>query len=481
VTRRGDGYEVVGDTQVELGRRTETGGVFAAWSWDGHELRLENDRYGLFPVFYAAGGDRIAVSDSLVELIRRGDAHRLDVDALNVFHRLGFFLGEDTPLADARALPPSAVLVWKGELSVEGKRELGGHLDLTREEAIAGYAEVFRAAVGRLLTDEPFALPLSGGRDSRHIFLELVAAGCRPEYTLTGRNWRGTQFDTNDDEVARTLSRDLGLRHVEVPRLESRAEAEVRKNLLTHFCADEHAWLVPIGDALVDVEVFYDGLAGGVLSAGDFESPLTAELAAKGRLEELADAILASWGDSPAESLEFGLAEGRSPWELYDLRRQRVVQELEAVAETANPVAHFYFHNRTRREVALAPFGVLGTKAHALCPYIDHDVVAFLLSLPDDLMADGSFHTDTIAFAHPGYADRPYAALRPGTPAPREYRRLLLETVVRGGRTGPSRVPHVAAIKARKLVGSRRGAAYRAINPLWLLYLWQLEDELARA
>src|SRR5262249_7604459 len=143
VTRRGpESFDAVGDVQVELGRPAEGGGVFARWNWDGSRLTLRNDRYGFFPVFYVATGDGIPVSSSLVELIRRRDARRLDLDALNVFHRIGFFIGEDTPLAGVRALPPSAALVWDGELSIEHHRELGGRLELTREEALAAYAEL---------------------------------------------------------------------------------------------------------------------------------------------------------------------------------------------------------------------------------------------------------------------------------------------------------------------------------------------------
>ena len=51
---------------------------------------------------------------------------------------------------------------------------------LTRAEAIEHYASLFRTAVLKREPGGDFALPLSDGRDSRHIFLELCRAGRNP-------------------------------------------------------------------------------------------------------------------------------------------------------------------------------------------------------------------------------------------------------------------------------------------------------------
>ena len=60
-------------------------GIWARWEWDGARLRVETDRYGFMPIFYAAFDDTVIVSPSLVEVIRQGAPRDIDVAALGVF------------------------------------------------------------------------------------------------------------------------------------------------------------------------------------------------------------------------------------------------------------------------------------------------------------------------------------------------------------------------------------------------------------
>src|SRR5439155_1603673 len=76
-------------------------GVFAEWKWDGRRLRVRNDRYGVHPLFYYATANEIAVSTSVARLLAGGAPADFDGDAIAVFLRLGFFVGEDTPFHTA--------------------------------------------------------------------------------------------------------------------------------------------------------------------------------------------------------------------------------------------------------------------------------------------------------------------------------------------------------------------------------------------
>jgi hypothetical protein len=69
--------------------------------------------------------------------------------------------------------------------------------------------------------------------------------------------------------------------------------------------------------------------------------------------------------------------------------------------DAPNPIASFFFWNRTRREIALAPFALLGGRAVVFTPYLDHHLFDFLSSLPLSLLDDQRFHSDTIAQAYP--------------------------------------------------------------------------------
>src|SRR5205085_2976358 len=114
---------------------------------------------------------------SPLRLLLEGAPAELDERALSVFLRLGFFLGEDTAFTAIKALPPAATMRWRaGRLELRGSRPPPPPpADLGRSEAIEQYAALFRASIERCLEPgDDIVLPLSGGRDSRHILLELL-------------------------------------------------------------------------------------------------------------------------------------------------------------------------------------------------------------------------------------------------------------------------------------------------------------------
>ena len=115
--------------------------------------------------------DGSVLSTDLLQLVERGAPTGLDVDALSVFLRLGFFVGDDTPFASIRAVLPPRPGIATARLS--------------RPAAVRGYIDLVRQAIRRRLPTAPFVLPLSGGRDSRHLLYELLDAGCPPGRCVT--------------------------------------------------------------------------------------------------------------------------------------------------------------------------------------------------------------------------------------------------------------------------------------------------------
>jgi asparagine synthase (glutamine-hydrolysing) len=186
-----------GMPSVRLGHRIARGGdnpsdgIFAEWNWDGERLTVKNDRYGVYPLYYFQTGDTVAVSPSLIRLLMEGAPDDLDYDALSVFLRIGFFIGEDTPFKAIRAVPPDVRWEWKqGRLSSIGKYIQGRPLPYSRVQLSEAFQDLFRQSIRRRLpSDENFVVPLSGGRDSRHILLELAEQGVRPNYCITLRHY----------------------------------------------------------------------------------------------------------------------------------------------------------------------------------------------------------------------------------------------------------------------------------------------------
>ncbi|MEZ5427941.1 MAG: hypothetical protein R2747_16845 [Pyrinomonadaceae bacterium] len=392
-----------GDSQVGLGGER---GVFAEWDWDGQRLLACNDRYGFYPLYYAEGEDSLAVSPSIQKLLNLGFSAELDEDALAVFLRLGWFIGEDTAFRAIRALPPGASLVWRDgrmELS-SGGIIIGETKKFSRTEAIERYAALFDRAVEKCLSDDErkTAVPLSGGRDSRHILLALNKLGRKPDACLTVLH--PPPRPDEDVRVASEVCLTVGVEHIPVNQTGTRFRNEIRKNELTGLTVFEHGWYLSLADFIREGwDEIYDGIAGDVLSAGLFLDEERLELYRAGKLETLADRIMEKEAYLPA-LLKAGVYQRLS----RDRAIERLTIELERHSSAPNPVGSFFFWNRTRRCIAVSPFRLIGETVRINAPYLDDELFDFLISLPAETFLDHRFHTETIAAAYPEFAGLGY-------------------------------------------------------------------------
>jgi hypothetical protein len=400
--------------RIERNGTQKPDGIFAAWCWDGKRLQVFNDRYGFYPLFYFLRDGEVAVSTSILRLLAEGAPFEFDEPGLAVFLRLGFFIGDDTPFRAIRAVPPDAMFEWQdGKLEVRGRLIVNKPARISRDDAIDGYISLFRAAIKRRVPpSEDLVVPLSGGRDSRHILLELLSAGYSPRCVTFKReppmrNW--------DAEAASQLAKTLKLDHVVLEQPRSRVNAELRKNLKTQLCSDEHTHYLVLLDYLKErlpALTLYDGIAGDVLSAGSFS--LKAERLAlfeSARFDDLAQNLFAAY--TQRRDHESFLSQLLCPKHYNRFGRALAIshlsQELVKHAAAANPPGSFTFWNRTRREIALVPYSILRGAATVFSPFLDHELYDFLSSLPTSMLLDHEFHTDTIRRAYPKFADIPFA------------------------------------------------------------------------
>jgi asparagine synthase (glutamine-hydrolysing) len=362
----------------------------------------------------------------------------LDFDALAVFLRVGFFVGADTPFAAVRAESPHI--------------PIPAPASLTRDEAIDAFIDTFRQAIAARLPEGPYALPLSGGRDSRHILLTLIEAGRPPSVCVTVEHFppRG-----NDDAaVAARLCARFGIRHVVLPQPVDRIAIERRKNVETEFCTDEHAQFVVLADWLrASTRVTYDGIAGDVLSQSGYLTPEALAVFERGEAKACARFVLDGY---PAMVSESALSRLLVPHVYRQVPRERAIARLtvEIARHLAapNPVASFFFWNRTRREIALSPCVLMrGITVHM--PFLDQGVVNLLSSLPARLLVDRRLHTDAIARAYPHAGAIPYGTPERLVNRPAATRRLaagLARLVVRsrGVLQAGALLPGIAATMA---------------------------------
>ncbi|EYT82315.1 asparagine synthetase moeH5 [Streptomyces sp. Tu 6176] len=435
-----DGVRAEGDKEVRLGHVLDGDpladgpppeGVFAAWSWDGERLRARNDRFGVHPLYYRAGADSLALSPDPLALLVPGEPAALDHDALAVFVRLGFFLGEDTPFAAVRALPPAATLTWSdGGLRVRSAAPPPpGPAAMTRDEAVDGFVDLFRAAVARRLPEEPYDLPLSGGRDSRHILLELCRQGAPPRLCVSGAKF--PPDPGADARVAGELAARLGLPHRVLPRPRSQFRAELTANPGQGMGTLDGAWTLPLLAFLRRRGgLSYDGLGGGELAQNPSIALIRENPYDPAALPELADRLLAA-GRTGAH-VEHLLGPRTARLWSRARARDRLAAELARHAPAAFPLGSFFFHNRTRRSIALAPFALGGDRLLIHTPYLDHALVDHLSSVPHPHQIDGTLHDRALLRAFPEHAGLGFASAVPQ-------------------RHGPSLVAHRLAFLARLL------------------------------
>ncbi len=476
-----------GDLRAEFGHRvpstTDTidDGVYAGWSFKGGRLHLFNDRYGMHPCFYAIENRNDAsvlrVSDCVLRLLAEGVDPEPDHEARSAFLRFGFYLGHDTPFKHIKALPPrAAASVEHGRWSVAGSYTPAPPRDWTEEQAIEAFIEGLRGAIRRRPCDpERAAMPLTAGRDSRHIILELARQGMAPKETLTSNPYPALR-DT-ESEVAGAVARHVGVNHETIEREESLIDLDEERNLRTDLLTDEGTWAEILRPRLKELSpaFAYDGIAGNGLAESKKSGARHARLFAQGRYEELADTLIRQH-EPPGLGIDPFVPRGRE--RAYD--RSRVVERtaglLKECEGEANPVERWYARSRTRREVVLCTTRVFGFVPTYYAPFIDHELYDNLASVPaEDLARFGDIHSKAIARAYPDAADLPYGT--PGSGARFSGRALemadaLLRLGLYAARHRPARTPRVAIWTAQRIADRR---AEKTMPRRFLQYMIQLE------
>ena len=465
-------------------------GIFAEWVWDGEQLLVRNDRYGVSPLFYAEHRGAVAVSPSIETLLGLGVSADIDASALAVFLRLGFFVGDDTPFKAIRAVPPAASFCWAdGTLTVAGGYTIPRAVDVSRRQALDGFISLFRQAMARRLPDDERAVvPLSGGRDSRHILFELCALGRPPRCAVTIPRYPPRASE--DERLAPLVARAAGVPHVLLQQIDGRLEAELTKNRATHLCADEHAWYVPLVEALRTATTVYDGVGGALSVPSRFLSREFLALFDAGRTTELAKRML----DAFALFDERFLASAVAPQFRAATSRERAVArlsgELARHAGAPDPVKSFNFWNRIRRELSLVPYALMRRVPAVYTPYLDRDVYEFMMALSPTILspslasADKSFHSEAINLAFRQHAALPFEdKAAPATNADAHRTRFGRDVArhVLSHAGLPSRVLNRSYVLPRLALAAVR-PQYATSHP-WLpslaLYLFQLDATAA--
>ena len=415
IQKRQNNYFVDGETHCQLGSRFTTPdksqpqGIFAEWQWQDNILQANVDLFGFYNLFYYATDQEIIISPSLIQIIAQGAPRDIDQRMLNLFFRIGYCVDENTPFKHIKVLPPNGHLTWQnGQLSVIGGKQLYAEQPISESQAVDGFIDLFRQAMQRHLNafEGDVILPLSGGRDSRHILLELNHLNRLPKRCVT-LNANPTGLDS-ESQIALQNSQEFNLPHDILSNGGSRFQELYRLFLITHLCADEHAHLLQLRDYFYQQQgVVVDGIAGDVLSRNRKRDKKLHDAYRRQDYETVALSIL----QSHCDVLHFNVEEFLQPYPqfAFDDAVAYLVEVLKQFDDAAHPLTAYQFWNRTRREISLSPMNVLDSAQDMLLPFLDHDLAAFLFSLPYEATGERGFHDRVIEKSYPDYAHIPYS------------------------------------------------------------------------
>lgn len=458
-------------------------GIFVEWEWDGAVLRFRNCRHGHYPLHYHATADTMILSPSLARVLESGAPRDFDDIAVATFLRRGCCVGDDTPFRDIHLLPPHATGEWRPgqglRLTTRPRRIQPRRMDPS--EAMDAFGEVFREAIRRRPPVGEAVVPLSGGRDSRHVLLGLCGAFPGSAVGITQRHLPPRRDD--DATCATLLAEAMGLPHTILDHPPSAIGCELRKNPPMNFATDWSGWFFPVLDHLRGRDCcLYSGYGGDTLARGRKLSPDRVALWQQGRVQELAGLM----AEKRLQDLTLGLLLTPSARARLDKEgvRARLADELGRHLDQPNPDLSFTFDNGLRRRTGPLWFPVSTDQTRVYVPFLDADVHELLASLPHSMMLDTSFHTEVIHRAAPQFREVPFAATsRFDREAPDYFRRFAREMLDYVRTRGDSRFFDLNQVAARLAAAAVTGdgRSLRWWNPFRVLALLQLEETVDSA
>ena len=426
---RGHAVRGTGDTPVlpHLYEEHGTGfvgrlhGMFALALWDGarERLVLARDRLGKKPLLWTRlANGTLAFASELKALLRLpGLPREIDLEAIDAYLALQYVPGDRTALRGIRKLPPGHILVAEGDselIEPYWGAEPAPPSEREEEWLERVRATVHEAVRKRLVADVPLGALLSGGIDSSIVVALMAQASPEPVRTFTV-GFSDALYD--EREHARAVAKRYGTVHEEL---------EIEEDVAATLPRLAAAYDEPLGDeasfptfliaeqARRHVTVALAGDGGDEAFAG-YERYIAHGLAARvpgpaARAGAAAMRVLPAARREPRSFL-FRIARfldvaGAPARERYPRLMEVFPLELRRRLWADSRLAHPVGLEPPRAGIAglqlldLATYlpgdlllkADIASMAHSLelrSPFLDHEVVALGLALPDSLKTRG--------------------------------------------------------------------------------------------
>ncbi|HEU5252378.1 MAG TPA: hypothetical protein VFU16_03505 [Solirubrobacterales bacterium] len=219
---------------------------------EGRGRYLHTSLNGLAPVYWMEDGGATYFASRLDPLVRTSPRKlSIDWEAWASIVAMRYPMGERTPFAEIKRLPFHATLrrrfgrarprshTWPWE-QIEPRATVSAAADRAVAELETALAPL----------EEEVVCPLSGGRDSRILFVALAREG----KVAAAATVSDDEGDTHEEALAAPVAAALGVPHqcLEASAAEYPADWELRARLVEHQFVD-HAWLVPLARRIAGV------------------------------------------------------------------------------------------------------------------------------------------------------------------------------------------------------------------------------------
>ena len=426
LVERGHRFQINNDAEFLLHLYEEFGegfaeklnGAFVVALWDtrSRELRIVNDRLGLFPLYYAQTNHGFIFASGVRALLVDPDLPcRVDRLAIAQFLTFDHVLHQRTLLQDVHLLPQASILTFR-----EGQLDIRRYWDMRypqqyqlrcEEDTIEELAYHLQRAVKRQVAHDKLAtgLLLSGGLDSRYLLALMTQEGMIEADALHTFTWGIPGCD--DARSAQELAKLAGSQHhffeLEPDYLLRTAENAVRLTDGLGNIVNLHA-LATLDQEAEYAKVIYKGFLGDAMFGFALRHQHWAtyddETAVKAHLQVHTDQGVINYTAAEQEQLFTDVFKSEIGEGLLAEYRQGM---LDSQAELlANQRLYFDYRQRVPR-MTLNGVEVVRSRTAVRLPFADNDLVDFSLTVPPGLLQNRRIVRDAFIQTFPELAKVP--------------------------------------------------------------------------
>lgn len=377
------------------------------WDPESRTLVAANDRYGLYPMYWAHRDGRYCLASRVLGPVLAGVVTG-DMDPLAVAQILTVddFAGDRTLVKDVSVFPPGTVMTktpdridWQTYWTWDYPAEPGIPVEEWGQRAGAALLEAVRRQAG---SGRVIGVTLSGGLDSRCVAAAAVQSGLSPRTFTWGED------QCYDRLYAARIARVLGTEHQDCPyeydTLAERFEDGIAvtegmcNTFDMHFLAHLHI--------IAGVDVVLNGFAGDAVLGETF---LRAQWSAPMSPAELAENLFRRYNRFLKESELADVMPAARDFRAEDFPLAIFKRQFEELRRLRTPdAAHRYlFDNHVRRKTAMGTVLMRQAAESAAC-FFDYDFNDLVRRIPTELRASHRTYRAMMRTTFPDVAGIPW-------------------------------------------------------------------------